>query len=171
MDIFKIKKNLLHLITLVIVVSLFLPVNLTAKPSAELLIKKNDQQLIKGKLINVDVEEKSLVLESQSNGGIKIYMNEIDTIMIKRKKSVSKGFLLGTAIGLGLGLILYSDPHGEMMVSRGTVAAGCGLGLGLLGMLDAAVKSKYKKIQVKDKSPGEIKKILQKLKKKAILKN
>lgn len=166
MNIFKIKKNLFQLIILFIVVSLILPTNSIAKPTAEVLIKKNDQQLIKGKLINVDMEEKSLVLESRSNKGVKIYMNEIDTIIIKKKKSVSKGFLLGTGIGVGLGLILYSDPDGEMMISRGTFAAGCGVCLGLLGMLNAAVKSKYKKIQVKDKSPSEIKKIMEKLKKK-----
>jgi hypothetical protein len=165
MNKFRMKQNVLQVVIPLIMVLLILPGDVMAKRAAQLSIEKTDSEIIEGQLIHVDVKEKSLVIFSGSDG-IRIYMDEVDTIRIKWKSSVAKGFLVGAGIGATLGLVL-TDPQ-ETMIPRKWVAASFGLIFGLLGMFDVAVKPKYKEIRVKGKSPGEVRKILKKLEKKAL---
>lgn len=158
-----------------IIALLVIPGDLTARSGAQLLIEKRDQQQLEGELISVDVEEKNVVLKTYG-GGVKIYMDEVESIRIRRKltgwSAVGKGFLIGAGIGAGVALITYSDPHGEVLISRRMYMFFLAGIFGLLGAFHGGAAGTYKKkIQVKGRPQSAIKKILKRLKRKASIKN
>jgi hypothetical protein len=158
-----------------IIALLIIPGDLMARSGAQLLIEKKDQQQLQGELLSVDVEELNLVLRIDGEG-VKIYTDEIDSIRIKRNSTgwgaAGKGFLIGAGIGAGVGLIAYSDPDGEMLFTQGMFTLFLAGVFGILGAIHGGVAGRYKKrIQVKGESQSEIKKILKRLKRKALVKN
>lgn len=157
-----------------IVVLLILPYHLNAGSETQLSIEKINQEILKGVLLKVDVEEKIIVVKTD-NTAVKINMAEIIKIRYKQRstfgKSTGMGFLIGVGIGAGLGYIGCGQ---ECTIPRGLAAlfgAAFFGGIGLVfGMLQSASNANYKTIRVKGRTPSEIKKILKKLKKKALLK-
>jgi hypothetical protein len=169
------KQHVLHVLIPFIIVLLVIPGDLAARSGARLLIETKDQQLLEGELLSVDVEEKNLVLRTDGEG-VKIYMDEVESIRILRKltgwRAAGKGFLVGAGIGAGVALISYSDPHGETLISRRMYMFFLAGVFGLLGAIHGGVAGPYKKrIRVKGKPPSAIKKILKRLKRKALFKN
>ena len=170
---FRFKQNLLQFLIPLLVVLFILPGELIAKGSARLVIKKTGEETLEGTLLSVDTEEKSLVLRID-NTGVKIPMDEIDTLWIHRasgRRNVGKSILVGAALGAGVGYVTYSkksDYPRRYLVTFYAVVFGF---LGLIeGLSSRRSRGKSKRIQVKGSSPAEIKKILKKLKKSARLK-
>jgi len=173
------KQSVLQVVIPLIVVLLILPGDLMARRTTQLTVEKTDQEIIEGLLLDVDMKQESLVIDV-ANIGIKIYMDEIDTIQVEQKirgRYIGKGFLIGAGVGAGLGLIFGISAGGEAeesLVHPVFVVLGSTFFFGLLGLVGGtlaaldAPKKGYKKIRVKGKSPDEIKKILKKLKKKAL---
>ena len=169
------KRKGFHLLTLVIVVLLIYPGSLAAKKKgAHLQVEKQDGQVIEGELLRVK-ENSLLVMTSASGNGVTIDINEIEKIMVKRKSEAGKGALWGALIGVGGGAVL-GVIWGNALESEGANpvfgAAIGGIVFGGVGALTgqiigAMIPGGYKTIQVKGKSPSEIKKIMEKLKKKA----
>jgi small nuclear ribonucleoprotein (snRNP)-like protein len=157
-------------------VLLVLPYDVMAKQATEVIIEKSDRNEIEGVLVNVDVEMKSLVVED-SGGGVKIYTDEIDTIMVKKKGTVLRGLkngaLFGGVMGLGCGIVLSKNIEREDFGPPGIAIAMCVLSFAVLGALGGmavgAAEKQYKEIRVKGKSPDDIKEILVELKKKALV--
>jgi len=168
---FKIKG--FQLLTLVIVFLLIYPGNLAAKKKgAHLMVEKQDGQVIEGELLSVK-QNSLLVMTSASGNGVTIDINEIEKIMVKRKSKFGKGALKGAIIfgvaGYGLGgwyalAIDYEGSYKKYRIRSGL--KGAALGALLIGALSEIARD-YKTIRVKGKSPSEIKKIMEKLKKKA----
>jgi hypothetical protein len=167
---------------LVVVFLLIYPGNLAAKkqkPGAQLQIAKLDGDVIKGELLRVQ-DGSLLLMTTGSQEGISIEINEIDKIMVKRKskflKGVLKGALIGGTIGVLLGGISGSiESEGRLSTSTFNGAVWVGKYIGGIGALTGGIFSlglkNYKTIQVKGKSPSEIKKIIKKLKKGARFNN
>lgn len=169
------KQHVPHVLIPFIIALLIIPGDLMARKGARLLIEKRDQQQLKGELLSVDVEEKKLVLRTGGEG-VKIYMDEVESIRILRQsfsmRAVGKGFLIGAGIGAGFALITYSDPDGENILGRELYMLLLAGVFGLLGAIHGGTGGPYKKrIRIKGKFPSEIKKILKRLKKKALFKN
>ena len=163
----------------VVVLSLFCPGNLWAKrKGAQLQIINLDGDVIEGELLRVK-QDSLLVMTSLSNTGAAIKINEIDKIMVKRKSKFGKGALWGLLIG-GAGGAALGRTWGSNLESEGIgTVPGMVIGgvvIGAVGALTGGIISSislkdYKTIQVKGKSPSEIKEIMKKLHKKARFKN
>ena len=157
-----------------IVVLLILPYDLNARSETQLSIEKVNQEILKGVLLKVDVEEKIIVVKTD-NTATKVHMDEIIKIRYKRRstfgKSTGMGFLIGAGLGASLGYIgcgrECTVPRGLAVLVGAVIFGGIGFGF---GMLQSISNANYKTIQVKGRPPSEIKKILKKLKKKALLK-
>ena len=165
------KQDIWQIVIPLIIVSLILQGDLMAGKAVNLTVEKSDHKIIKGKLLYVDVRERSLVL-NVANIGIKIYMHDIDTIRIAKQKSpvriFGKEFLVSVALGASLGYITGEDRESRGI---GMIVFSSFFGLvGLVGGFFSAVsasKETCTEIRVKGKSPKEMKKILETLKKKA----
>jgi len=172
------KRKYLHLLTLVIVFLLIYPGNLDAKKMGSLLVvEKQDGQVIEGELLSVK-ENSLLVLTSGSGNGVTIDINGIEKIKIKRKKKFGKGALIGAGVGFLIGMIggsIDSNHHnesegpgiGDGFHMGGIVGVTFAIPGALIGGIGATISGDYKTIQLKGKSPSEIEKIMEKLKKKA----
>jgi len=170
----RIKQKIQQFLTLGIVVLLICPLNLAAeRKGAQLMIVKEDGQVIDGELLRVK-ENSLLLMTSGSETGVTVDFNEMIKLKIKRKAKFGKGALIGLLIGGGLGLLYAGsgDKEGENVIFGGSSnvggtvvfmgAVGAGVG-GIIG----SMKRGYKEIQVKGKAPSQIKEIMSKLNKKA----
>jgi len=124
-------------------------------------------------------------MTSASDTGVEIDINEINKIRIKRKskfgKGVLKGFLIGGGLGVTLALTSRDNSKGEREGHYNFNFDGSGIAtLGALslaavgsvcGGIGGLLSGNYKNIQVKGKSPDDIKKIMKNLNKKARFKN
>ncbi len=165
-------------ISLFLVFSLvMLSANLYAKErrGATLLITKKDGQQIEGELITV--KPNSLLLLNTEGKDVSIDIADIKVIRIVKKSKVGKGALYGCLIGAGLGfmtgLISGDDPPGTWLLpmTAGQKAVVGGLAFGLLGLLGGvlvgATAGTDKTIQIEGMTDSEIKEALDKLRKKA----
>lgn len=165
------------LISLFLAVSVFtLSVQLAAKEKkgAVLIIQKRDGTQVRGELIAVK-ENSLLLIESDLGLDVTADIQEIEIIKIKRKLGLFMGAGLGSLIGLGTGYVVGSsmeikpsfgpDPHSVGMI------VGTPVGLLLGGVLGLSVIRTDKTIRIEGKSKLEIQEILQRLRKKARIKN
>jgi len=161
------RKYLRWLIPLVVFLLIY-PGNLAAKKKgAHLVVEKQDGQFIEGELLSVK-ENSLLVLTSGSETGVTIDINEIEKIKIKRKNKSGKGALLGAGACLLIGSVVGANNsvlRDYVGGKLGVIAAVPGALIG--GIIGTMIPGSYKTIQVKGKSPSEIKKIMEKLKEKA----
>ncbi len=136
--------------------------NLLAKErrGANLVITKKDSRQVKGELIAVK-ENSLLLLDSESGADVSIDIADIRIIRI-----VKKGALYGLAIGGGWGLLEGITGGGE-----GTVFETFLEGIVLIGIPLGLILGKDKKIQIEGMTDSEIQEILEKLRKKARVKN
>ena len=148
--------------------------NLYAKKrGAELTIIKKDGHLIRGELIAV--KEHSLLLLAGID--VSIDIEDIKVIEIEKKSKVGKGALYGLLIGAGLGimtgLISGDDPPGTWLLpmTAGQKAAIGGAAFGALGLLGGvlfgAAAGTDKTIQIEGMTDSEIQEAMDKLRKKA----
>jgi hypothetical protein len=167
------RKSVLHFIVPLLVVSLSMPINLAARSEgAKINVYKEDGEVIKGRLIEVDVDEGWMVVKPREElAGTRIKVTEIEKVVIKTGvgKHAFKGFLIGAGIGLLLGAINASgerEGFSELSIYFWPPVLGVvGLGLGTLSGLEHKYGKRY---YLKGKSPKKLRKILKKLKRKAL---
>jgi hypothetical protein len=160
-----------------VVFSLIFPGNLTAKTGAQVLITKNDGQVIEGELLRVK-EDSLFIMTSAANTGVTVDIHEVNTIGIKRKSKFGKGLLKGGLIGFTGGALLGIVYHPVINEDNGGALDGAirgGIFFGVVcaflgGIIGVGLKN-YKTFQVTGSSAVEVKKILKKLKKKAHFKD
>ncbi len=156
-------------ISLLLIFSLMmLSVNLYAKEKrgAKLIVTKKNRQEIKGELITV--KPNSLLLLDTEGKDVSIDIADIKVIRIVKKSKTllgaGLGFLIGAAIGAVVGGSLEAGwLHGgiEMSAFLG------GLALGALGGFIVSSEGKDETIQLEGMTESEINDVLEKLRKKA----
>jgi len=188
-------------IVLFLVFSLFaLSENLYAKKKgAELIVQKIEGQQVIGELI-VAKENSLLLLDSESGADVSVDIREIKLIeIVKNSKSLAWGaigLVSGAVIGALAGYIEGDDPPAGRIIGFGTPMRSpglftddnkpflfsdddkaimygfcCGIAGGALGGIGGAIAGKDKIIQFEGKSETEMKKALNKLRKKARIQN
>jgi hypothetical protein len=176
---------------LFLVFSLFvLSENLYAnKKGAELVVQKIEGQPVIGELIAAK-ENSLLLLDSESGADVSVDIREIKFIeIVKNSKSLAWGgigLVSGAVIGALAGYIAGDDPpikvtgFGPTMTGPPLFTAddkalnygiGCSIAGGALGGIGGAIAGKDRIIQFEGKSETEMKKALNKLRKKARIQN
>jgi len=128
------------------------------KRGAKLIITKTDGQQIEGELITV--KPNSLLLLDTEGKDVSIDIADIRIIRIV-KKGLLCGLLVGGGIGLIEGITGGEDPFLDHFLDS----------IILIGIPVALIAGKDKKIQIEGKSDSEIKEVLEKLRKKARVRN
>jgi len=178
-------------ISLFLVFSLFvLSGNLYAKKKgAELIVQKIVGQQVRGELITVK-ENSLLLLDSESGADVSVDIREIKLIeIVKKSKSLAWGgigLVSGAVIGALIGYLQGDDPSGMttgfgppmpfpclFTADEKAFYSGIGWGVigGALGGIGGAIAGADKTIQIEGKSETEIRKALNKLRKKARVRN
>jgi hypothetical protein len=144
------------------------------KKGAELVITKKDGLPVGGELIAV--KKNSLVLlDSYSDTDVSVDVENIRFIKILKKSKVLLGIGLGLLLGGGLGSLYGTSTDtydSDLRPLAFIVYGGGGAALGaLVGGFLCASAGKDETIQIEGKSDPEIKEILEKLNKKARIKN
>jgi hypothetical protein len=160
-------------ISLFLVFSLvMLSANLYAKErrGAKLIVTKKDGQLIEGELITV--KPNSLLLLDTEGKDVSIDIADIKVITIVKKSKVGKGALYGLLIGGVIGALEgIREGKDAFIFSSSELAAMGALVFGLLGALlgagVGAVAGTDKKIQIEGMSDLYIQATMDKLRKKA----
>jgi hypothetical protein len=119
-----------------------------------------------------------LLLERESGEDVTVDIGDISVLTNVRKskfwEGAGLGLLIGGGIGAGIGAVSkqgsLTEDYGRLFV----VALGAGFlgGIGILiGSIVGVISGKDKTIQIEGKSDSEIQEILEKLRKKARVKN
>ncbi|MCK4495651.1 MAG: hypothetical protein KAU91_04830 [Candidatus Aminicenantes bacterium] len=159
------------------------------KKGAELIVQKIVGQQVRGELITVK-ENSLLLLDSESGADVSVDIREIKLIeIVKKSKSLAWGgigLVSGAVIGALIGYLEGDDyPIGETGVvitwpgptpitadeKALNYGIGCGILGGVLGGIGGAIAGADKTIQIEGKSETEIRKALNKLCKKARVRN
>jgi hypothetical protein len=149
---------------------MMLSVNLYAKErrGVKLIVTKKNGQLIEGELITV--KPNSLLLLNTEGKDVSVGIADIKVIRIVKKSQVGNGFLLGGSVGALIGLAAYREPTGGMFtidLGPGATALGGGIVGGLIGLVIGLVAGTDKTIHIEGMSDSEIQEALEKLRKKA----
>ena len=148
-----------------------LSANLYAKErrGATLIIQKKDGQQVRGELIAVK-QNSLLLLDSETGADVSMDIKNIKVIKIRKKSMAGNGFLLGGSVGALIGLAAYRKPTGGMFtidLGPGPTALGGGIVGGLIGLVIGLVAGTDKTIQIEGMTDSEIQETLDKLSKKA----
>jgi len=164
-------------IALFLVFSLFaLSGSLYAKErrGAKLIVTKKDGQQIEGELITV--KPNSLLLLDTEGKDVSVDIRDIKVIRIVKKSKALLGAGLGLLVcgGAGASLVFASvdnDPQGYSLWPAETIAAIVGISFGIIGLIIGGIaglaSGKDKTIQIEGMTDIEIKEALDKLRKKA----
>jgi hypothetical protein len=164
-------------ISLFLVFSLMmLSINLYAKErrGAKLLITKKDGQQVEGELITV--KPNSLLLLNTEGKDVSVDIAEIKVIKIlKKPKAAGKGALKGLYVGGGLGVIAFvvnigNEDHSALASFVDTIIL-IGLPAVIIGAIIGGATGKGKTIQIEGMPDSEIQETLDKLRKKARIRN
>ena len=145
---------------------------------AELLITKKNGGEIEGELIAV--KENSLLILTKSTGSdVSVDIADVEVITIVKKSKTWEGAVLGVLVGGGAGASIgyeVARPRGFALVDYTTLGIflGGAIGVlvgGLIGILIASSLGKDKTIQIQGMADLEIQETLDKLRKKARVRN
>lgn len=156
-------------ISLFLVFSLMmLSVNLYAKKrrGAELIITRKSGNPIVGELIAVK-EDSLLILTKWTERDVSIDIGDIEVIRVEKKTKALEGAGIGLLIGGGGGALLGSSNEenpGDMVLIGGLYGGALGL---LIGALAGACVDADKTFQIEGMTDAEIQETLDKLRKKA----
>ncbi len=138
------------------------------KHGAKLIVTKKDGQQIEGELITV--KPNLLLLLDTEGKDVSIEIVDIKVIRIVKKSKAGKGALTGLKIGVGLGLIAFvydgDEEHSAIASFIDTIIL-IGLPAALIGSVIGGAVGKDKTIQIEGMSDLEIKEAMDKLRKKA----
>ena len=143
------------------------------KHGAKLLITKKDGQLIEGELISV--KPNSLLLLDPEGKDVSVGIADIKVIRIVKKSKAGKGALYGLLIGGAAGALLGfasgDDESGFFTFTAEEKALMGGASWGIAGLILGGIagltSGKDKTIQIEGMTDSEIKEALDKLRKKA----
>lgn len=150
------------LISLFLVFSIMmLSVNLYAKErrGAKLIITKKDGQQIQGELITV--KPTSLLLLDTEGKDVSVDIADIETVRIVKKSKVLLGAGVGLVIGGG-GALLFGGSLEESSIPLFILGIGT-----LVGIIIGAIAEKDKTMQIEGMTDMEIQETMDKLRKKA----
>ncbi len=161
-------KRFISLFLVVSVLALSIPLTAKERKGADLLIQKTDGTQVRGELIAVK-ENSLLLLDRDTGADVTVDVGDIRVITIVKKSKALLGAGIGLLIGCGLGVVIGQQSDEYWM----TFAVGVGFGVPaiLIGILVGSLAGKDKTIQFEGKSDSEIQEILEKLRKKARIKN
>ena len=168
-------------LVLVVVFSLLIcSENIMAKDrrGAELMITKIDSQQIAGELVAVKPSS-LLLLDPKTGADVSIEIGDIAVIIIMKKSKAwtggAFGFAVGALAGISIGALIGSiseeDGGGLSFGSFISVVAVFGAISAIPGVIIGAILGTDKTIQVKGKSPEQIKAVLEKLRSRARITN
>ena len=168
-------------LVLVVVFSLLIcSENIMAKDrrGAELMITKTDSQQIAGELVAVKPSS-LLLLDPKTGADVSIEIGDIAVIIIMKKSKAwtggAFGFAVGALAGISIGALIGSiseeDGGGLSFGSFISVVAVFGAISAIPGVIIGAILGTDKTIQVKGKSPEQIKAVLEKLRSRARITN
>jgi hypothetical protein len=141
------------------------------KKGKDLIVHKADGHQVRGWLIAVK-EDSLLLMERDSGRDVSINIEDVGAITIVKKSK----FLLRAGLGfasyivVSMGTEAWADVSNQPELKDQT-ALGLGLIAGLIGCIAGGSLVKDKTIQIEEKSDAEIKEILEKLRKKARIRN
>jgi len=118
------------------------------KPGVKLVIQKTDDQQVRGELISVK-ENSLLLMESESGADVSIDIVNIKVVKIVKKSKAWQGAGIGALLGI---MYTKKETGGDFV---------------LIGAAIGALIGTDKTIKIEGKSDTEIKKALEKLRKKA----
>ena len=149
---------------------MMLSANLYAKErrGAKLIVTKKDGQQVRGELITV--KPNSLLLLNTEGKDVSVDIADIKVIRIRKKSGAGIGFLLGGGVGAFFGLAAYRKPTGGIGgidLGPWLTALGCGIVGGLIGLVIGIYAGTDKTIQIEGMTDSEIQEALDKLRKKA----
>ena len=154
--------------------------NIMAKDrrGAELMITKTDSQQIAGELVAVKPSS-LLLLDPKTGADVSIEIGDIAVIIIMKKSKAwtggAFGFAVGALAGISIGALIGSiseeDGGGLSFGSFISVVAVFGAISAIPGVIIGAILGTDKTIQVKGKSPEQIKAVLEKLRSRARITN
>lgn len=160
-------KKFISLFLVVSVLTLSIPLTAKERRGADLIVQKTDGTQVRGELIAVK-QTSLLLLERDSGADVTVEIEDIRVITIVKKSRTGKFALL---IGASLGLIgsitsIWDEEYGfvEPFVMGAIFGA-------LIGVIVGAIAGIDKTIQIEGKSDSEIQEILEKLYKKARVRN
>ena len=167
-----------NIISLFLVFSiLLLSGNLYAKErkGVDLIIQKKDGTQVRGELIAVK-QTSLLLLERESGADVTVDIVDAQVITIEKRQILewtAAGLLVGTGVGYLIGNSIESSGKYTLDLGIGSaIGAIIGSAIGLVGGVVVGLSTKgAKKIQINNKSDSEIQEILEKLRKKARIKN
>ena len=146
------------------------------RQGAVLLVQKKDGRQIKGELIVVK-QHKLLLLDAETGADVSVDFKDIAVIRIVKKSKALAGATFGALAGGGIGAIvvpLIGKPapiiFSSMAADKATILNGLFFGLligTVLGGAIGASEGTDKKIQIEEMSDSEIKEAMDKLRKKA----
>lgn len=148
------------------------------REGAELYIQKRDGHYERGELIAVK-QSSLLLLDRYSGADLTVDFDDISTIWVKKKSQAISGLCGGMLIGAVIGVMSYKKPetieeqviHTFFLVRPITFAVGGALLFGLVGLAIGSSTGTDTTIRIEGKSDSEIQEILEKLRKKARVKN
>jgi hypothetical protein len=160
------------------ILALSMPLTAKERKGADLIVQRTDGTQVRGELIAVK-QSSLLLMERDSGADVTVDIEEISVITIAKKWKAGNGFLIGSIVGAvsGAGFAAYmmANPifgKSEFQVG-GLIGATLisGLVVGVIGILISGLSSKDKIIQFEGMSDSEIQEILEKLRKKARVRN
>lgn len=148
------------------------------RKGAELFIQKKDGRCERGELIAVK-QNSILLLDRYSGADLTVDFNDVSTIRVKKKSQALSGLFGGMLVGGVIGVLSYKEP--ETIADKAiqtfffirpiTYAVGGALLFGLVGLAIGSYTGKDTTIRFEGKSGSEIREMLEKLRKRARVKN
>ena len=143
------------------------------KNGSTLIITKKDGHKIEGELIVV--KPNSLLLLDRYGGDVLIEIADIRTIKIIKKSKAKLGYIIGGTVGMGIGVLVALSPSSgeDYSIVWTGVLLGSLLAIpgSILGGIVGAAAGIDKTIQIEGMSDSEIKEALDKLRKRARIRN
>ena len=159
------------------ILALSIPLTAKGRKGADLIVWKTNGQGVRGELIAVK-ENSLLLLERESGADVTIDIGDVSKIRIVKKSKILQGAGYGALVGVGTVAVLIALGPGnggggddeELGLYLFIIA--CFIGIpSVIGGLIGAASGIDKTFKLEDKSNLEIQKILEKLRKKARVRN
>jgi hypothetical protein len=168
-------KKSVSLLLVFSILALSVPLTAKERKGADLIVQRADGTYVRGELIAVK-QSSLLLMEMDSGADVNADIDDIRVITILKKSKLLQGAVLGLLIGGGGGAGGAAIFAGEWedgfnypaMIGVGVLGAALGL---LIGGYIGAASGKVKTIQIEGMSDSEIQEILEKLRKKARIRN
>ncbi len=167
-------KKFISLFLVVSILALSVPLTAQEKKGADLIIQRIDGNQVRGELIAVK-QNSLLLLERDSGADVTVDNEDIRVITRVKESKVWEGMGFGLLIGGGAGALVSGivvesgyATSGLIVIVSGVLAAVLGL---IIGGYIGAASGEDKTIQIEGRTDSEIQEILEKLRKRARVKN